>query len=339
MPATIGDVIKVLEAVAPPVYQESYDNAGLLTGDPSEEVKGVICCLDATEEVVAEAVTKGCNLVVAHHPIVFKGLKRLNGRNYVERTIIRAIREGVAIYAIHTNLDNVYHRGVNAKIAQRLGLTGTAILAPKSVGYQLSLRVEPHLAPELQRSLHQAGLQRIHLNAADDQLCLTGYLTADRSAAIQASLRSAEIYDYQLWKVENADANYGSGMVGLLPQPMEEKAFLDYVLERMNTPLIRHTPLRNQPVNKVALCGGAGSFLLKAAISCAADVFITGDFKYHEFFDAEGKIVIMDIGHFESEQFTIELLRDIIGENFSTFALHLTGQNTNPVNYYTKLPF
>ncbi len=336
MPTTIREVIQVLERVAPPVYQESYDNAGLIVGDPSAEVKGVVCSLDATEEVVAEAAAKGCNLVVAHHPIVFKGLKRLNGSNYVERTVIRAIREGVAIYAIHTNLDNVYHRGVNATIAERLGLENTAILAPKTVGHKLSLRVEAERAGALQAELESAGVQRIHIAGGSDRLRLEGYLPDALVGATGALLRSEGIHEYELVKVENADAGYGSGMVGELPEAMEEKAFLDYLIERMKTPVIRHTALRNMPVKKVALCGGSGSFLLKAARACGADVFITGDFKYHEFFDAEGKIVVMDIGHFESEQFTIELLRDIIGENFSTFALHLTGVRTNPVNYYHK---
>ncbi|MAT53495.1 MAG: Nif3-like dinuclear metal center hexameric protein [Saprospirales bacterium] len=336
MPTTIRDVMKVLENVAPPVYQESYDNAGLIVGDPSAEVTGVVCSLDATEEVVAEAAAKGCNLVVAHHPIVFKGLKRLNGSNYVERTVIRAIKEGVAIYAIHTNLDNVYHRGVNAKIAERLGLKNTSILAPKTVGHKLSLRVEAAQAGALQAKLEQAGAQRIYITGGTDRLRLEGYLPDALIGATEALLRSEGINEYELVKVENADAAFGSGMVGELPEAMGEKDFMDYLIERMNAPLIRHTALRNQPVKKVALCGGSGSFLLRKAIACGADVFITGDFKYHEFFDAEGKIVIMDIGHFESEQFTIELLRDIIGENFSTFALHLTGVITNPVNYYHK---
>lgn len=336
MPTTIRDVMEVLEQVAPPLYQESYDNAGLIVGNPEDEVRGVVCSLDATEEVVAEAVAKGCNLVVAHHPIVFKGLKRLNGSNYVERTVIRAIQEGVAIYAIHTNLDNVYHRGVNAKIAERLRLLRTYILAPKTVGRKLCLRVDAAQAGALQAKLEGAGLQRIHITGGTGQLRLEGYLTDARMEATKGLLRSEGLMDYELLRVENADANYGSGLVGELPEAMEEKAFMDLVLERMKTPVVRHTALRNKPVKKVALCGGSGSFLLRSAMGAGADVYITGDFKYHEFFDAEGKIVIMDIGHFESEQFTIELLRDIIGENFSTFALHLSGVNTNPVNYYHK---
>lgn len=258
----IRDLLAVLESVAPPHLQESYDNAGLIVGDPGAEADGVLFCLDSTENVVEEAVRKGCNLVVAHHPIVFRGLKRLNGANYVERTVMQAIRQGVAIYAIHTNLDNVYHRGVNARIAEKLGLIQTRILAPKPG------------APET-----------------------------------------------------------GAGLLGELPAPLTEMEFLQTVKHHFHAGCIRHTAFCNKPVKRVAVCGGSGSFLLPDALRAGADVFLSSDFKYHEFFDAEGKLVIADIGHFESEQFTIELLYDIIREKFPTFALHCTEVNTNPVHY------
>lgn len=261
---TINDILDVLEAVAPPRLQESYDNAGLIVGDPAAPLTGVLFCLDSTEAVVAEAVRKGCNLIVAHHPIVFRGLKRLNGSNYVERTVIQAIRQGVALYAIHTNLDNVHRHGVNAKIAERLGLTETRILAPK------------------------AGL---------------------------------------------ADADIGAGLLGQLPEPLEEAAFLRHVKTTLRAECVRHTALRGRSVRTVAVCGGAGSFLLPEALRAGADAFVTADFKYHEFFDAEGRLVIADVGHFESEQFTIELLYGLIREKFPTFALHCTEVNTNPVHY------
>lgn len=258
----IRDIIQVLEAVAPPELQESYDNAGLIVGHPDTPLQGVLFCLDSTEAVVEEAVRKGCNLVVAHHPIVFRGLKRLNGANYVERTVIKAIREGVALYAIHTNLDNVHRRGVNSRIAERLGLQDTRVLAPRPD------------SPET-----------------------------------------------------------GAGLLGLLPEAMQETAFLQLVRERLHTGCVRYTALRGRPVHKVAVCGGSGSFLLPAARRAGADAFVTADFKYHEFFDAEGDLVIADIGHFESEQFTIELLYEIIREKFPNFALHCTEVRTNPVNY------
>ena len=261
---TIKEVTAHLESIAPPSYQEGYDNAGLITGDESWEATNVLCCLDATEAVVDEAIQRGCNLVVAHHPIVFKGLKRLNGRNYVERTIIKAIKNDVAIFAIHTNLDNVLHRGVSARIGERLGLLNASILAPKA---------------------------------------------------------------------EVNDPAVGAGIIGELPQAMAESDFLLFLKKKMHTDCIRHTPLLGSPIKTVALCGGAGSFLLSVAIARKADVYITGDFKYHEFFDADGHLVVADIGHFESEQFTIDLLQEIISEKFTIFAPLKTSVNTNPVHY------
>lgn len=258
----ISDILNVLEAVAPPHLQESYDNAGLIVGNPEAALKGVLFCLDSTEAVVREAVAKGCNLVVAHHPIVFRGLKRLNGATYIERCVIESIRQDVAIYAIHTNLDNVYRQGVNSKIAERIGLADTRILAPRPTDFEI-----------------------------------------------------------------------GAGLLGQLPVAMSEESFLLHLKDTLRTPCIRHTALRGKPVRKVAVCGGAGSFLLPDAIRAKADAFVSSDFKYHEFFDAEGKLVVADVGHFESEQFTIELLRDIVQEKFPTFALHLTETITNPVFY------
>lgn len=258
----IQTIIDLLEAVAPPQLQESYDNAGLIVGDPLTPLTGILFCLDSTEAIVAEAVQKGCNLIVAHHPIVFRGLKRFNGNNYVERTVIEAIRKGVALYAIHTNLDNVHQQGVNSKIAARLGLHHTRVLAPK------------------------AGLTDI-----------------------------------------------GAGLIGELPAPVDELAFLQQVKKTMQCGCVRYTALRNKKVQRVAVCGGSGSFLLGDAIRAGADMFVTADFKYHEFFDAEGRLVIADIGHYESEQYTIELLFELISEKFPNFALHCTELNTNPVQY------
>jgi dinuclear metal center YbgI/SA1388 family protein len=263
---TIRKVTTYLETIAPRQLQESYDNAGLIVGDPDREVTGVLTCLDSTEAIVAEAAERGCNLIVAHHPIVFRGLKSITGRNYVERTVIAAIKHDIAIYAIHTNLDNVRFQGVNERIAQRLGLSQLEILAPKP-------------APEM-------------------------------------------------------DQPVGSGMIGILPAAMTEQAFLTHVKERMGASVIRHTELLGHPIRRVALCGGAGSFLLPQARAAGAQAFVTADYKYHEFFDADGRILIADIGHFESEQFTIDLLCELIREKFRTFAVLQTQHTTNPVRYF-----
>ncbi len=261
----IQTILTFLESIAPPNLQEDYDNAGLIVGDPQAECRGVLFSLDSTEKVVDEAIRKNCNLIVAHHPIVFRGLKKLNGANYVERTVIKAIKNDVAIFAIHTNLDNVHQNGVNQKIAQKLGLQNTKILLPK---------------PELN------------------------------------------------------DSEIGAGLIGELAEPISEKEFLQKIKTAMQAEVVRHTELLGKPVQRVAVCGGSGSFLLSAAIKSGADFFVSADFKYHEFFDADGRIVIADIGHFESEQFTIDLLHELVLQKFPTFALQSTEVQTNPVFYF-----
>lgn len=261
---TILEVTDYLESIAPLHLQESYDNAGLIVGDPETPVSGVLTTLDCTEAIVAEAKARACNLVVAHHPIVFRGLKRFNGSNYVERTVMLAIREGIAIYAIHTNLDNVRRQGVNERIAQRLSLKNLRLLSPKD-----------------------------------------------------------EVGDI------------GSGMIGELSTPLAETDFLGLLRDRMQTGVIRHTPLLDQKINTVALCGGSGGFLLAAAKKAGAEAFVTADYKYHEFFDADGELLLCDIGHYESEQYTTQLLAELLIKKFSTFAVLCTELNTNPVRYFS----
>lgn len=327
----IKDIIRHLESVAPPGYQESYDNAGLLTGDANWEVTGVLACLDSTEAVIEEAVLKGCNLVVAHHPIIFKGLKRLTGRTYVERVIIAAIKNNVAVYAAHTNLDNVFRRGVNAEIAARIGLQNTRILAPKSVLYKASAAVAPNLSDTVRAALSDAGAAQIAFHPSSATAAFI-FPQAARPA-VEAALSAAGATLFGVHAVEDPDPLIGSGMIGDLPQPMNELDFLLQLKATMQAGVVRHTGLLERPVQRVAVCGGAGGFLLGAAIAQGADVFVTADYKYHEFFDADGQIVIADIGHFESEQFTIQLLHRIITEKFSTFAAYCTEVKTNPVHY------
>lgn len=293
---TIQTIIRAIEEVAPPAYQEAYDNAGLICGDPQAEARGAVLCLDAIEAVVDEAIEKGYNLIIAHHPIVFRGLKRITGKNYVERTLLKAIRHDIAIYAAHTNLDNVFHQGVNAKIAAKLGLQDTRLLDPK-----------PFWEKTL---LDMAGSHR------------------SRVEAVLSAFPN-------LFHLDPSHPVIGAGMIGRLKQPIDEAGFLKQIRETMQTPVIRHTRLLGKPIQTVALCGGSGSFLLGSAIAQKADIFITGDFKYHEFFDADGRIVIADIGHFESEQFTVELFYEILSEKIPNFALHCTKVKTNPVEYLT----
>lgn len=362
---SISDVIGAIEAFAPPTYQESYDNAGLIVGQKTAVCTGVLLCLDSTEAVVEEAISKGCNLIIAHHPIVFSGLRSITGKNYIERVIIKAIKNDIAIYAAHTNLDNV-QIGVNQKIAERLGLQDTRVLSPKKgMLRKLCTYVPLEHQPSLLEGLFAAGAGHIGnysecsfsmpgtgtfkgeeasnpvsgkkgVRHSEHELRVEVIFPKDKEAQILKALRAKHPYEevaYEVIALENSWQELGSGLIGTLEQPVETNLFLQTLKQQMQTTCIRHTEKVKSEIKTVALCGGAGSFLLDDAIRAGADIFITGDFKYHQFFDADGKIVIADIGHYESEQFTIVLLEEILQKKFPNFALHLTKLNTNPVKY------
>jgi len=362
----ISEIIGYLETLAPPQLQESYDNSGLLTGNSDWECNGIVITLDATEPVVQEAINKNCNLVIAHHPILFRGIKRITGGDYVQKTLIASIKNDIAVYAIHTNLDNVIN-GVSGKMAEILGLVNIEVLSPKEDSLEkLYTFVPVGDAEKVRKAIFAAGGGNIGKYAecsfnvegigtytaqpgADPFIGKIGVPQSTTEIKIETifpsflrktvidALLSAHPYEevaYDIIKVENPYQQAGAGAIGSLPQPMEETAFLTHLKQKFNLPLVRHTPLLNKKVRNVALCGGAGSFLISKALAAKADVFITGDIKYHEFFDANGKVVIADIGHFESEQFTIELLHQKLAEKFPTFAVLKSGTQTNPVNYY-----
>jgi len=364
--SSIGEVTHFLETLAPLPFQESYDNAGLIVGDPQAEVRGVLTSLDCTEAVIEEAVSKGCNLVVAHHPIVFKGLKKLNGNNYVERTVIRALKHDVAIYAIHTNLDHV-RGGVSFRLAEQLGLEAVRVLAPKrDTLLKLTTFVPQADTGRVLDALYAAGAGQVgdYKNCSfrvagtgtftpgpDTQPAIGAVGQAEEVAEnrlelmlpavlesrVLAALRKAHPYEevaFYLQKLQNANQDVGAGAIGSLPKVLDEGAFLRFLKERLNLHVIRHTSLRGRPVQRVAVCGGAGSFLLADAIRQGADAFVTADYKYHEFFDAENRTVICDIGHFESEVVTKALLRDELAKKFTTFAVELSEAPTNPVHYF-----
>ncbi len=362
----IKEIISVLEALAPTQYQESYDNAGLILGNSQWECTGIICSLDATEAVVEEAKAKGCNLIVAHHPILFKGIKQLNGKNYVEQTLITAIKLDIAIYAIHTNLDNVIW-GVNGKIADQIDLMNRQILAPKAGLLSKLVCFAPESAIEnLKSALFTAGAGHIgnysecsfevkglgNFKGAEDSNPTIGQPGQNTSAEevriefihpshLQKKLVSAMIkahpYEevaYDLISLDNDYQHVGSGIVGELPEPMEEAMLLEMLKTSFGLSVIKHSPFLNKRIQKIAICGGAGSFLIGPAIGAGADVFITADLKYHEFFDANSRILITDIGHWESEQYTTDLLFDILQAKFPTFAVLKSVIKTNPVNYF-----
>lgn len=365
----LRELTTYLEAFAPVAYQESYDNSGLLVGDPTAEVTGVLVSLDATEAVVDEAITKGCNVVVAHHPIVFKGLKRFTGRNYVERTVMKAIKNDVALYAIHTNLDNVAG-GVNFMIAEKLGLQNVRILAPKSqVLTKLVVFVPADSTSGVLNALYEAGAGKIGnydrcsfrtegtgtfrpLDGANPAIGTVGdeeHVTEHRVEVVfpnhlehtmVAAMKRAHPYEevaYDLYALNNQNQTVGSGAVGDLPAPMYGREWLHYLKHQMGLSVIRHTALPDKPVRRVAVCGGAGGFLLNDAVRAGAEVFVTADYKYHEFFDADGRITICDIGHYESEAFTKDLLQQHLEKKFTTFAVILAETVTNPVKYFFSM--
>ncbi|MEB2779950.1 Nif3-like dinuclear metal center hexameric protein [Algoriphagus sp. C2-6-M1] len=361
----ISDVISYLEQIAPPSYQESYDNATLITGNRDSEVSGIVCSLDCIEATVEEAIELGANMIVAHHPIVFKGLKSFTGKNYVERTVIKAIKNDIAIYAIHTNLDHVAH-GVNKRISDLLELLDTKILQPKK---QLLCKLvffvpEPEKDKVLQ-AVFTAGAGKIGEYAnCSFQVKGTGTYTPSAKAnptigerekaheeqeirievlvsnhalpKVLQKLREVHSYEevaYYVHPLENENQEVGAGMIGRLPQEMESEEFLDYLKAKMNLDVIKHTRLISRKIKKVAVCGGAGIFLLSDAKRAGADAFVTADVKYHEFFDADGKLILCDIGHYESEIFTKELLWEFLSQNFPNIALYLTKVVTNPSSY------
>lgn len=362
----IAEIISSLEKLAPRVYQEAYDNSGLICGNPDAGINKVLCTLDCTEAVIHEAVARGCGMVVAHHPIVFSGLKSLTGKTYVERTVMEAIRQDVAIYAIHTNLDKAW-MGVNRKMGEKLGLQNLETLHPEQdVLRKIYTYVPQNDLDRVREAMFKAGAGHIgeydqcsfntpgtgtFRGSSDSKPSVgkAGESTSEEEIRVEMifpvhlqqqiveALISSHPYEevaYDLVKLENDHQRIGSGMIGSLPSPLDEKGLLALVGRVFKCEVIRHTALLGRQIERVAICGGAGRFLLNDAIRRGADVFITADIKYHEFFDAEHKLLMMDIGHHESEQFTPELLKEYIEEKFPTFAVLLSEAITNPVHYY-----
>lgn len=363
---TIANIIEYLEKKAPLAYQENYDNCGLITGSSSWNCTGVLISLDATEAVVNEVIRKKCNLLVTHHPIIFKGLKKINGKNYVEQTIIAAIKNDIAIYAIHTNLDNV-HNGVNGKMADILELVNRSALLPKPGTLKKLFTFVPlNKAEEVRNAIFSSGGGQIgnysecsfngegtgSFKAGEDthpyvgkegerhyekEIKIEVIFPAFLEGKIVPAMKAAHPYEevaFDIVDLANEHPGVGSGLVGELKETMDEYGFLQSLKSRFNLQLIRHTRLTGRPVKTIALCGGAGSFLINNALARKVDFFVTADLKYHEFFDANENMVIADIGHYESEQFTIDLIYEILKVKFSNFALLKTEVATNPVNYF-----
>ncbi|MBN2167086.1 MAG: Nif3-like dinuclear metal center hexameric protein [Marinilabiliaceae bacterium] len=362
----ISDITQVIEDFAPIHLQESYDNSGLLTGNNSTEVTNILISLDVTESVLDEAIEKNCQLIISHHPVVLKnGLRKFNGNNYTERIIIKAIKNNIALYAAHTNIDMV-SEGVSGMMAQKLGLHKLQVLDPRKNDLIKLVTFVPETHIEnVRQAIFKAGAGVIgkydscsftvngygSFKAGDDTQPYVGkkgvihlekearietILPAFMQSKIVNALIKAHPYEevaYDLYPLNNQWRTKGIGIVGELEKEMEEEEFLKWIKKVFNLSVIRHTCLLQKKIKRVALCGGSGSSLLNKAITQKADVFITGDFKYHQFFDAENKIIIADIGHYESEQYTKELFFELLTKKFPNFAIHLSKVNSNPIKY------
>jgi len=362
----IREIVNYLESLAPLSSQEGYDNAGLICGNKSTSITNALISLDCTEAIIDEAIEKGCNLVISHHPIVFKGLKTFTGKNYVERTIIKAIKNDIAIYAIHTNLDN-YKFGVNYKIGELLKIKQPQILSPSQDNLnKVIVYVPKSHTKTVMESMFKAGAGQIgnysecsflsegkgsykpNINATpflgetgkqhqENELKIEVLVSAHKLSQVVNSLIANHPYEevaYDIIPLHNKNQHEGSGMIGELETEMNTLDFLSQLKQTFNCKVIRHTKIHKSKIKKIAWCGGSGSFLLSDAKRLKAHIFITGDFKYHEFFDAENQIIIADIGHFESEQFTIDLIGELLSKKFTKFAPCLTEINTNPVKYF-----
>ena len=330
------DIAKAIEAWAPPVLAESYDNVGLLVGEPDTEATGVLINLDVTEALIDEAVAKGCNMIITHHPIWFTGIKRLNGENYVSRIILKAIREKVGLYACHTNLDNI-QTGVNRMIGERLGVEKMRVLSTKKDQMRFLVCAVPNAVfDKTAAAMKAAGARNIRNADTANAGLLECTLPVYYQGAVISALRKhhpAANPVIHLMPTFDKDQESGSGMIGELPAPMAKEDFMKLLKERFGSGGIRYADSHHKTIKKVAWCGGAGSFLIRNAISAGADAFFTGDITYHKYFDNEGKILLLDIGHFESEQFTSNLLHSHLSKIFANFAVRLSEINTNPVKY------
>ncbi len=362
----IREIITALESLAPPALQESYDNCGLLCGSAEEELAGITVALDVTEEVILEAKAAGSNLIVAHHPLIFRGLKRLTGSGYTEKAVIAAIRHNMAVYAIHTNLDNVLHGGVNGRLAEMLGLTDVEVLSPLNGKLRKLITFVPEQdADAVREALFAAGAGHIgrydlcsfntaglgtfrgaeNTNPAigepgelvkQPEIRIETVFPWYLSSKILKALFAAHPYEevaYDVLPLENAWQDAGAGAVGNLPHPVKAEGFPAWLKEKTGASVVKFTGCGSENIERIALCGGSGSFLIGAAMASGAQAFVTSDIKYHEFFDGESRMMICDIGHYESERHVMQLLSDYLTEKFPTFAVRLTWVNTNPVKY------
>jgi dinuclear metal center YbgI/SA1388 family protein len=362
----IKEIVKVLENYAPLALQEDYDNSGLLIGEPSAEISGVLITLDITEEVLDEALANNCNLVIAHHPLIFKGLKRLVGADPVQRLTVKAIRNNIAVYALHTNLDNSFH-GLNARICDLLEIKNCRILSPgKGLLSKLVTFCPVDHTDRVRQALFDAGAGHIgNYDCCSYNVTGQGTFRASENAnpfvggknelhfetetrievifpnylatPVVTALQKAHPYEevaYDIYPLSNTAGFAGSGLTGMLDPPVQEKQFLEMIKKKLGIPYLRHSETIHHKISRVAVCTGSGSFLIPEAVTSGAQAFLTADIRYHDFFTADKQLLLVDIGHYESERFVKDLIYGILIEKFPNFAFLISKVNTNPVHYY-----
>ena len=329
----VKDILKEIEQYAPLPLQESFDNAGVQVGDVNQPATGALLCLDVTEEVVDEAIEMGCNLIVSHHPLAFKAFKSLTGSTYIERCMMKACKYDLVVYAAHTNLDNAAG-GVNFRLAELIGLENVRVLSPQKGALLKLVTFVPEAYADLVRTTLFCGeIGELHV---EREIRIETILPAFRKSTVTRALLSVHPYEepvFDFYPLDNAWNQVGSGVVGELPEEEDELAFLQRVKELFQVGCVKHSALTGKPIREVALCGGSGAFLIKDAINYGADVFITGEAKYNDFYDVEDRILLAVIGHYESEVCTKDIFYNIISKKFPTFAVHFSNVNSNPVKY------
>lgn len=362
----LSSLIQVIENFAPLAYQEGYDNSGLQSGDPNKEIHQALVTIDITEEVLNEAIKTNADLIISHHPLFFKEIKKITPVTALGRIVQKAIKNDIALYSCHTNLDAILH-GVNNKICQKLNIKHTEILNPiKENLKKLVTFIPEKYATEVRKSIFEAGAGHIgnydmcsfNIGGSgsfrgddnsnpfvgkkgqlhfEDEIRFETIFPADKQSQIINALLISHPYEevaYDIYPLDNIYKKAGSGMIGELDKPVELLELLQKVKKTFHIPCIRYSQSKIGKVRRIAVCGGSGSFLLKQAIQKKADIFLTSDIKYHQFFETEHNTVLADMGHYESEQFTKEIIYDLLIENFPKFALRFSNINTNPIKYY-----
>jgi len=361
----LKDLCSYLDSAVPLSFQEDYDNSGLQVGNPEKEVSSAMLTLDVTEEVIDEAVSQKCDIIISHHPLIFNGIKRITGRTFTERILYKAVKHDIVIYSSHTNLD-IFSNGVSRKMAEKLDLKDIKVLSPleKRLLKLVTYIPESHLE-KVREALFEAGAGvignydrcgfttsgtgtfrgnenskpfigekgKIHF---EKEMRFETVLLSHLKEKVIRVLLEVHPYEevaYDIYLLENENVGVGLGCIGEFNNAMVEENFLKLVSSVFNANGVRYSKPTGKPVRRVALCGGSGSSLLRVALASGAEAFITSDIKYHNFFDAENRILLVDTGHFESEKFSTEILYDLIIKKFPKFAVRFSETNTNPINY------